>query len=115
MISSGLQFRNYLITIDLYIFRFGVMAKGKHAPNPGAVKQQSKVLHPASRKLKKVHKAGVHRSNVDVKGKVGLQRMSALADKLIWVKENLPALVEEDGEVTNGNIFLIGMNLYLIS
>ena len=51
----------------------------------------------------KVHKAGVHRANVDVKSKVGLQRMSALADKLIWVKENLPGLVEEDGEVTKGN------------
>ena len=29
--------------------------------------------------------------------------MSALADKLIWVKENLPGLVEEDGEVTKGS------------
>ena len=84
------------------VFRLRVMAKGKHALNPGAVKQQSKVLHPASRKLKKVHKAGLHRSNVDSKSKVGLQRMSALADKLIWVKENLPGLVEEDGEVTKG-------------
>ena len=44
----------------------------------------------------------VHRSNVEVKAKVGLQRLSALADKLIWVKENLPALVEEDGQVSKG-------------
>ncbi len=89
------------------------MAKGKHALNPGAVKQQSKVLHPASRKLKKVHKAGVHRANVDVKNKVGLQRMSALADKLIWVKENLPGLVEEDGEVTKGNLKLLRIFVYV--
>ena len=89
------------------------MAKGKHAPNPGAVKQQAKVLHPASRKLKKVHKAGVHRSNVEVKSKVGLQRMSALADKLIWVKENLPGLVEEDGEGTKGNR-KFAINIFLL-
>ena len=76
-----------------------IMAKGKHAPNPGEMK--TKVLHPNSRKLKKVHKTGVHRSNVDFKGKVGLQRMTSLADKLIWVKENLPALVEDEGPVSN--------------
>ena len=34
------------------------------------------------------------------KGKVGIQRMSALSDKLIWIKENLPGLLEEDAEPT---------------
>ena len=37
------------------------MAKGKHAPNAGELKKQGGVLHPNSRKLKSVHKAGVHR------------------------------------------------------
>lgn len=35
------------------------MAKGKHAANPGQIK--NKVLHPNSRKLKKVHKSSVQR------------------------------------------------------
>lgn len=82
-----------------------IMAKGKHAPNPGQVKKQDQVLHPNSRKLKKVHKSGIHRGNVEQKNKVGMQRMSSLADKMIWVKENLHFLVEEDGAVSKDTIF----------
>ena len=40
-------------------FQITKMAKGKHAPNPGAIKD--KVLHPNSRKLKKVHKQSMQR------------------------------------------------------
>ena len=40
------------------------------------------------------------RVNVEVKGKVGLQRLSALSDKLIWIKENLPGLLEDGAEPT---------------
>ena len=85
------------------------MAKGKHAPNPGEMK--TKVLHPNSRKLKKVHKTGVHRSNVEFKNKAGLQRMSSLAEKLIWIKENLPCFVEDDAPVTKEIIqqLILGM------
>lgn len=38
---------------------------------------------------------------MEVKGKVGLQRMSALSDKLIWIKENLPGLLDEGAEPTS--------------
>ena len=37
---------------------------------------------------------------METKGKVGLQRMSALSDKLIWIKENLPGLLEDGAEPT---------------
>ena len=33
---------------------------------------------------------------MEVKGKAGLKRMSTLSDKLIWIKENLPALLDEE-------------------
>ena len=103
-------FCKYLLSLYFLLQRschHTIMAKGKHAPNPGEMK--TKVLHPNSRKLKKVHKSGVHRSNVDFKGKVGLQRMSSLADKLIWVKENLPALIEDedDSRVSNETMLLL--------
>ena len=79
------------------------MAKGKHAPNAGEVKKQNQILHPNSRKLKKLHKSGIHRGNVDNKSKIGIQRMSTLADKLMWIKENLPAIMEEeDAKFTKG-------------
>ena len=38
---------------------------------------------------------------MEVKGKAGLQRMSALSDKLIWIKENLPALLDEEALPTS--------------
>ena len=37
---------------------------------------------------------------MEVKGKAGLQRMSALSDKLIWIKENLPGLLEDGAAPT---------------
>ena len=37
---------------------------------------------------------------METKGKVGLQRMSALSDKLIWIKENLPGLLEDGAQPT---------------
>ena len=77
------------------------MAKGKHAPSVGAVRQ-NKVLHPSSRKVQKISKKETHRFNVEQRNKTGLQRLSSLADKLVWVKENLPAVETEEGRVTKG-------------
>ena len=37
--------------------------------------------------------------------KVGLQRMSALSDKLIWIKENLPGFLE-DGALPTRDVLL---------
>ena len=37
---------------------------------------------------------------MEVKGKAGLKRMSTLSDKLIWIKENLPALLDEEAVPT---------------
>ena len=41
-------------------FQIRIMAKGKHGANPG--QNLNKVLHPNSRKLKKVHKSSLKRS-----------------------------------------------------
>ena len=40
-----------------------------------------------------------------MKKNVGLQRMSAISDKLIWIKENLPGLLE-DGAVPTRDVML---------
>ena len=75
------------------------MAKGKHAPNKGALKQaekvkiihsflrffyivistvpisllmMQKVLHPGSRKVGRIAKKATHRGNIEIKGKVRL-------------------------------------------
>ena len=37
---------------------------------------------------------------MEVKGKAGLKRMSTLSDKLIWIKENLPALLDDEAVPT---------------
>ena len=42
---------------------------------------------------------------MEVKKNVGLQRMSAISDKLIWIKENLPGLLE-DGAVPTRDVML---------
>ena len=39
------------------------MAKGKHAPAPGAVRED-KVLHPNSRKAKKLQRDTLHRLGI---------------------------------------------------
>ena len=77
------------------------MAKGKHAPSKGAIRQE-KVLHPTSRKVLKMSKKETHRSNVESKGKIGIQRMSSLAEKLVWIKDSLPAVMDEEGQMTKG-------------
>ena len=40
------------------------MAKGKHAPAPGAVRED-KVLHPNSRKAKKLQRDTLHRLGIN--------------------------------------------------
>lgn len=80
------------------------MAKGKHAPNKGAIRQE-KVLHPTSRKVLKMVKKETHRFNVESKGKIGIQRLSSLAEKLVWIRDNLPGVVDEEtGQVTKESV-----------
>ena len=39
-----------------------------------------------------------------MKGKIGIQRLSTLAEKLVWMRDNLPGVMEEDGHVSKGKI-----------
>ena len=79
------------------------MAKGKHAPAPGQVRED-KILQPNSRKVLKLAKKETRRGNVAVKGKLGVARLSSLADKLAWVKEALPLVLTEEGGVTKEGV-----------
>ena len=46
----------------------------------------------------------MQRSNVESKGKIGIQRLSTLAEKLVWMRDNLPGVVGEDGQISKGKI-----------
>eukprot|EP00092_Neocalanus_flemingeri_P011805 GFUD01012728.1.p1 GENE.GFUD01012728.1~~GFUD01012728.1.p1 ORF type:complete len:183 (-),score=80.77 GFUD01012728.1:61-609(-) len=84
------------------------MAKGKHAQNKGQIRQE-KVLHPTSRKVLKIARKATHRSNVDAKGKVGMQRLSALAEKFAWLRDNLPGVLDDEGQISKESMLeLVG-------
>jgi len=75
------------------------MAKGKHPPSAGAIRED-KVLHPLSRKVKKLSKQETHRFNQDKKLKTGAARIQVTGEKLSWFKENLPAIVEDPSQIS---------------
>eukprot|EP00095_Tigriopus_kingsejongensis_P005651 maker-scaffold209_size256900-snap-gene-0.15 protein:Tk05651 transcript:maker-scaffold209_size256900-snap-gene-0.15-mRNA-1 annotation:"glutamate-rich wd repeat-containing protein 1" len=76
------------------VFRTISMAKGKHAPAPGAIKK-NKVIHPNSRISIKLQSRAERRHKIDTTVKIGGQRLQALGDRLQWFKENLPLCLEE--------------------
>ena len=53
------------------------MVKGKHKPAPGAVRPD-KVLHPQSRKVKRLHGKEVRKQNLSSNASAGGQRLQAL-------------------------------------
>ena len=53
------------------------MAKGKHKPAPGAVRPD-KVLHPQSRKVKKLHGKEVRKQKLSSNASAGGQRLQQL-------------------------------------
>ena len=74
-----------------------------------------KVLHPGSRKVGRIAKKATHRSNIETKGKVfilkssdqshssikvGLNRLTMLAEKLSWLREALPGVEDDEGKVS---------------
>ena len=72
------------------------MAKGKHAPAKGAVRPD-KVVHPKSRKAKKIEFKQQRKFKFATQAKTGGQKLQATGEKMAWFKENLPLC--EDGEV----------------
>jgi len=71
------------------------MAKGKHAPAPGAVRND-KVVHPNSRKAAKAQSRAGRYAKVKDKPKAGAARLQALGEKLAWFRDNLPLCLEEN-------------------
>ncbi len=72
------------------------MAKGKHAPAPGAVRHD-KVLHPKSRKLQKLQSREQRKVKIRLAaGKSGGAKLQALGEKLSWFRDNLCIVL--DGE-----------------
>ncbi len=73
----------------MYFSHFAVvkMAKGKHAPAPGAVRKD-KVIHPKSRKAAKMHHKEYRKIKVNSQLKTGGAKLQAVGEKLNWFKEN---------------------------
>lgn len=75
------------------------MAKGKHAPAPGAVKKD-KVIHPKSRIAGRMQSFQLRRSKVNSQVKSGGARLQLLGDKLLWFHDNLNLFLAEGVEMT---------------
>ncbi len=74
------------------------MAKGKHAPAKGAVRE-NKVLHPKSRKVTKLRTKEQRKLKLANKQSVGCIRLQILGDKLLWFHDNLLGLLTlKEGE-----------------
>ena len=59
------------------------MAKGKHKPAPGALRPD-KVLHPQSRKVKRLHGKEVRRQKLSIIHSAGGQKLQQLGMCLIF-------------------------------
>ncbi len=75
------------------------MAKGKHAPAPGAVRKD-KVVHPNSRQANKMKAKAQKRTKIQNKASVGGQRLQALGEKLCWFRDNLDICLDGDEVAT---------------
>ena len=60
-----------------YYCTFSDMVKGKHKPAPGAVRAD-KVLHPQSRKVKRLHSKEVRKQKLCSNASAGGQRLQQL-------------------------------------
>ena len=69
------------------------MAKGKHAPSKGAVRED-KIIHPKSRKAAKLHFKEQRKLKLSGKVGVGGQRLQILGEKLLWFHDNLSAILD---------------------
>ena len=71
------------------------MAKGKHAPAKGAIRED-KVIHPKSRKAMKMHAKEQRKLKLSGKSTIGGMRLQILGEKLLWFHENLSLALEEN-------------------
>ena len=66
----------------MLIQNFRYMAKGKHKPAPGAIRPD-KVLHPQSRKVKKLHGKEVRKQKVSANATAAGQKLQHLGNFFI--------------------------------
>ena len=69
------------------------MAKGKHAPAKGAIRDD-KVLHPKSRKIAKQRTKEQRKLKLSNKSKAGGVRLQILGEKLLWFQDSVRSLLE---------------------
>lgn len=80
------------------------MAKGKHAPAKGAIRED-KVIHPKSRKAAKMHLKEQRKLKMAGKTSVGGQRLQVLGEKLLWFHDNLQLILnDEDLKMSQKNM-----------
>ena len=80
------------------------MAKGKHAPAKGAIRED-KVLHPKSRKAIRMHAKEQRKLKLSGKNNIGGIRLQILGEKLLWFHENLSLVLEENEcELSNQDV-----------
>ena len=83
-----------LVKVFFFLFADQTMAKGKHKPAPGAVRD--KAIHPNSRKAKRMLSKAEKRLKVNQKVTIGGQKLQATGEKLQWFSENLALFLEDD-------------------
>ena len=80
------------------------MAKGKHAPAPGAVKKD-KMIHPKSRQAARIQSKAQKRSKIQMKS--GGDKLQAVGEKLNWFRENLQFCLPDDNKVDCAVLFTL--------
>lgn len=96
----------------MHIQNFRYMAKGKHKPAPGAIRPD-KVLHPQSRKVKKLHGKEVRKQKVSANATAAGQKLQQLGEKLLWFHENLDGVIPNVYVETETTPFTTAMMLEL--
>ena len=41
---------------------------------------------------------------MESKGKIGIQRLSSQAEKLVWIRDNIPGVLGEEENITKGKV-----------
>ena len=88
------------------------MAKGKHAPAPGAVRKD-KIIHPKSRQATRIQKKQIRRDKVEKDVSVGATKLQSLGNKLNWFKENLQFCQDDESDQVDSKVMLLLAEAYL--
>ena len=90
------EFLNLSLKFDYFQIK---MAKGKHAPSKGAVRED-KIIHPKSRKAAKMHYKEQRKLKISTKHTIGGQRLQILGEKLLWFHDNMHSVLSDESKKT---------------